>query len=334
MDATHTHNLPLSGLPDADTTIPQTTDVLTTLLKENTGRHPLDSGSAYGRHWERNQQIDDFETDTDTVSITLHESEVGPDNTDRLDIRPTVHVYDWLKANLTYDETADAATRTFHAWATTDDRADRSWLARMEDWVGTGTAVNTYNDEYDIKSQILQFVPFRLAGPIGYCDEQDADPAPGELVVDDAIYRPVKTRDPYDAEFVLLQVHNGCDVRGGYTPPIAFRVVDPDYLYHQPYVPATCDTCDARWEYRGGRWRTANYGREADEMTARETNQYGTPRDWVARIGDDGDPELRHDHLIPADQRRDGDTAQQPVPGEVTREQCDGRIRITAQCTH
>jgi len=27
------------------------------MLTENTGRHMLDSGSAYGRHWERNQKV-------------------------------------------------------------------------------------------------------------------------------------------------------------------------------------------------------------------------------------------------------------------------------------
>ena len=26
------------------------------MLQENTGRHMLDSGGAYGRHWERNQK--------------------------------------------------------------------------------------------------------------------------------------------------------------------------------------------------------------------------------------------------------------------------------------
>ena len=38
--------------------------VVYSMITENTGRHMLDSGGAYGRHWERNQKLslDDFES--------------------------------------------------------------------------------------------------------------------------------------------------------------------------------------------------------------------------------------------------------------------------------
>jgi hypothetical protein len=41
-------------------------NLLTTMLKTKTGSHMLDSGDAYGRHWERNQTID-FESQPEII---------------------------------------------------------------------------------------------------------------------------------------------------------------------------------------------------------------------------------------------------------------------------
>lgn len=49
-----------------------TKEVILSQLQENTGRHMLDSGGAYGRSWERNQgkTWDDFTKNPDKIVAT------------------------------------------------------------------------------------------------------------------------------------------------------------------------------------------------------------------------------------------------------------------------
>jgi hypothetical protein len=174
------------------------------MLRENTGTHFLDSGGTpkhdkhgncvgsdhgYGRHWERNQHRD-FENEPATILSFKYGIEV------------THSVYHWLLERLEYDDEMQDRFLEF-----VEDRDDTYWLQDMEEfpeWLrerghevtglygdGDPFTVNTYNGE-DLLSQTLQYLYFELDG------------------------------DPY----VLLQIHGGCDVRGGYTSPKAFRVLD------------------------------------------------------------------------------------------------------------
>jgi len=49
----------------------KTKEIIYNMLTENTGRHMLDSGGAYGRNWERNQvkTIEDFENEPEETYI-------------------------------------------------------------------------------------------------------------------------------------------------------------------------------------------------------------------------------------------------------------------------
>lgn len=173
--------------------------ILQKMLTTNTGTHMLDSGGAYGRNWERNQGID-FEA-SPAATLEFWDRDGSPD------IVGTLSVYHWLADRLEYDAKLD---RRFYRWATRGSRADDPWLASAEEFVehlakhydgvhrpeiagiygeDKPFTVNTYNGE-DMLSQTLQYVYFTLDG------------------------------EPY----VLLQIHGGCDVRGGYTRPYAFRV--------------------------------------------------------------------------------------------------------------
>lgn len=176
-----------------------TEEIIAGMLTENTGRHMLDSGGAYGRAWERNQGRN-FAAEPESVVKFDY------------DYISVVHnVYHWLLECAAYDAELDAE---FHAWAEeTEERKDTGWLQLMEEWAeqlgevededgntrevtglygeGSPFVVNTYNNE-DLLSQTLQYLYFELDG------------------------------EPY----VLLQVHGGCDVRGGYTAPKVFCVDD------------------------------------------------------------------------------------------------------------
>jgi len=169
-----------------------TAQVLHDLLTENTGTHFLDSGMSCGRHWQRNQGRS-FENEK---PATLNAS------WGYLDI--TVNLYHWLKGRLEYNEELD---QRFHTFATTGEMKGEHWLACADAFMKVladeaeenGTAfggiygegepviVNTYNHA-SLLSQVIQYY---------YWEDEDG-------------------------EHVLLQVHGGADVRGGYTRPVAF----------------------------------------------------------------------------------------------------------------
>ena len=167
-----------------------TEKVLTKMLKENTGIHFLDSGGAYGRNWENNQKRN-FDKEPATVL-----------SFDNGEISVTHNVYHFLKEHLTFDKEMD---KRFHKWAKKPAQKDENWLTLMEQFPltlkgsglygeGSPITVNTYNGN-DLLSQTIQYVYFEYQG----------------------------------LAYVLLQIHGGCDVRGGYTKPRVFQT--DEYLF-------------------------------------------------------------------------------------------------------
>lgn len=183
----------------------ETEEILKAMLKENTGRHMLDSGGAYGRNWERNQDID-FDSLPPTewkFSVWSH----SRDDSKHLEIEFTHNVYHWLKERLTYCQELD---ELFHWYANEPEEADNTWSESLQDfyyWYNTVVeddsfdtildGVNTYNNE-DALSQVLQYWEYES--------------------------------DKY-GRVVILQIHGGCDVRGGYTAPRFFTAYD-EYPLH------------------------------------------------------------------------------------------------------
>lgn len=180
------------------TTEMTTADVLASMFSENTGRHMLDSGGAYGRNWERNQNVD-FEA---RPAFTMTADTYGID--------VTIDAYHFLKETVEFDPELDALWEEFYTLPENEDTHPMglceefpTWLRENhEDWIEENCdsmgepntyTVNTYNGE-DSLSQVLQYTMFSFGWG-------------------DAIY----------GGMVLLSVHGGCDVRGGYTYPRAFR---------------------------------------------------------------------------------------------------------------
>lgn len=186
------------------TTTVSTESVLASMLIENTGRHFLDSGGAYGRAWERNQAA------------------AGDDPVEYFKSRPeawwdygtiTLDVFHFLSSRLEYAQDLDRAFRTFvrtgpedryfNAPSTADAfisaLEDKGWAERGTDFHGMW--VNTYNNE-DALSQVLQYVCLTLTGECPW-------------------------GNGFGGSYVLLSIHGGCDVRGGYT---GFRAFE-----HDPY---------------------------------------------------------------------------------------------------
>lgn len=203
---------------------------LAEMLVESTGTSILDSGSAYGRHWQRNRTIRDFEfvapTRCEFVLPIAADESVEP--TDGWWVDCSLHIYDWLAERLTYLPGLDADFERFAEWLDARNH-DSSWLGYASRWTesalvsefltdaaasssisdagqrylrcladdrvtglygdGDPFVVNTYNGP-DLLSQTLQYVFLEAAG----------------------------------TQMVLLSIHGGCDVRGGYGRPRFFEL--------------------------------------------------------------------------------------------------------------
>ena len=156
--------------------VTRTDEVLAGMLTENTGRHMLDSGGAYGRHWERHQ------------GMTAQNFVQGPSvHVDRYGV--TLDVFHYLRDRLEFAPEMQQEWEQFTA-----QQPEEGWFTLMDEFpeaygFESSGSFNTYNFENSL-SQVVQGVTFKAG----------------------------------DDCFVLLQIHGGCDVRGGYTAPKAFKV--------------------------------------------------------------------------------------------------------------
>lgn len=169
------------------------------LLTTNTGRALGDSGDAYGRHWQRNQNktIDDFRNEPEATLEVSHWQEWA-DN----DLDVTISLFHKLTSSLDLDELCDE----FNALPVDDWDGDYygtsvagcEWL-EGHGFTPEGNGFNSYNGE----SNLSQVIQGQLLSYGGYVDR-----------------------------YLLLQIHNGCDVRGGYTDAKLFKV-DEDRLWSE-----------------------------------------------------------------------------------------------------
>ena len=236
------------------------------LLKTNTGHAMMDSGGepqydadgkytgsihGYGRAHERNQG----RTFVDEPATSLHffswyvdkTGKEGPTTERGGDIEFTIEVFHFLNSNLVYDTQIDDFYKAFLEIKEEKDDPHLqdaldfiAWLREEGFEVGglygggdDPMCVNTYNEESNL-SQVLQFQLL--------CVETVPDRYEDQLPM---------------AEFhiVLLQIHQGADVRGGYTAPTGFTVGDegsPEGLLMGSDGEIYCNGCDAHWQTDDG----------------------------------------------------------------------------------
>ncbi len=199
----------------------ETAEVIASMLKQNTGKHFLDSGMDNGRHWQQNQKRDFSKEAQSTVEFREYDG--------KPEVNVTHNVYHWLNSKLEFAPKMDAK---FKRWANLEGNRDKSNLELMEAFVDRlkekgqaqedfgyyGSApmtVNTYNGE-DLLSQVLQYT--------GFTTEEGED-------------------------IILLQIHGGADVRGGYTNPRAFYVSEEAGIFDNARGAVYCENreCEANW---------------------------------------------------------------------------------------
>lgn len=184
-------------------------EVIKNMMCENTGRNLLDSGDAYGRHYEENQN---------GIMTGPQKVDFWTDGEKETELIPIIPLYDFLTYSLEIDEEANIYNNRFYNYIGAHD-LDPYSVVDIEDTIkiigeesgySKMEMINTYNYECHL-SQTIQFMLFN---------------------------------DGYDNTYVCLQIHNGCDVRAGYTLPKIFYVKEPEY-----FITGTTDariTCGCR----------------------------------------------------------------------------------------
>lgn len=165
-------------------------EIIKGMLKENTGRHMLDSGGAYGRNWEKNQDKD-LDNDPE-IRLEVWEDQVIMN----------LSTYHFLVNMLDIDAESKRLSGMFTEFVNRDENKGEAWFTCMEDFaeylkevgeISKCSTTNTYNFD-NLLDQVIQFVVL-------------------------------------DEDYIILQIHGGCDVRGGYTEPKIFKIIDFDHFF-------------------------------------------------------------------------------------------------------
>ena len=256
------------------------------MLVENTGSNMLDSGGAYGRAWQHTRAAYGLDSGLpnspwDGSPKTTHEPEVDEIERVALAMREqpsasidrygsyTLNTFHFLVEHLDFDPTLhDKYERWQRVTNFGKDRYDKDWgLPLMERFcdqlrkrakVGglygdsSGpTTDNSYNSECAL-GRTIQFTLFTVE------NGQDWD---GEWVN--------KPEFLPDGSYVLLQIHGGADVRGGYTDPVLFGMSDEYGLLDYARVYLFCE----------GNPDTITPG-QIDQWTGRATEVYDIQHRW------------------------------------------------------
>jgi len=213
----------------------KTESVIHDMLTENTGIHMMDSGM-YGRHWQHNRAITDFRK-LEPVHVKQYP---------RGDLSITKNLFHVLTTHLEYDGTMN---RKFKAFCNAKSRKADHWLTLMEDFAAQyhdsnypeeSLTDNSYNSE-NCLSQDVQYAIFATQ----------------------------------DDSYVILQIHGGADIRGGYTAPKVFRFSEGwDYFvlaFSDLHALCNCEGLQPYSDNAGYHWYE----------TGNDDKDHGLPKVWA-----------------------------------------------------
>lgn len=194
-------------------------EMIRSQLTEKTGTHFLDSGGAYGRHWERNQENPPWEG---------AKMDVGHGYV-------TQNVYHFMSQHFQRDRTCVALEVCL--WALSDGTPRLGDMEELADL--TVYSPREIADEWDVPIEIAEDAYSVLVGerePSMTWNTYNQECGSLSQCLQGTTFG-----GPY-AEYAMIQVHQGADVRGGYTAPRVYRNA------HGAWMPMefefSCDRCD------------------------------------------------------------------------------------------
>jgi hypothetical protein len=218
-----------------------TTQLETTIaemLTENTGTHMLDSGGSNGRSWQRNagKTADHFKAQP-SATVEIYVREYKGELT--ADVMPCVDVFHLLTSGaLELDDLCKEfnamPVEDWDGWTTSGvSISGQGWLDKYQ-FQTVGDGFNTYNWSAN-HSTVMQGQELSLEGEYG------------------------------EEKYLLLQIHGGADVRGGYTDARLFKLDDHAELYNVLTEDCgfSCETGDNSLSWYG-EWINADGGMADD----------------------------------------------------------------------
>jgi len=203
------------------------------MLTESTGTAIADSGGDDGRHWQRNQKktIQDF---IDAPECSLESYHYKDNNWDLI---PTIDLFHKLTSSLELDSLCDEFnSMPVDNWNSDYYGVSSEGFEWLEDrgFKAIGEAYNSYNYDSAL-SQVVQGQQLEYQGD----------------------------------DYLLLQIHNGADVRGGYTDAKLFRV-DFDRTVFSEYCSFSYGDGDGdQIDFAGGDWMDVD-GQYLDDQARNE----------------------------------------------------------------
>ena len=234
-----------------------TKQIITEMLTESTGRALMDSGDAYGRHWERNQK-DGIMTGYQICDFYRN------DEDQTCELIPTIPIFDVFSYALRYTEECKYLESLIPSLESYDT------LYWIQEEVEQGKAFEKLHDlviNNKINPLLLnEFMPVHiqlLGSTIGYATSIlnalhstvfKEDEYTGTSIYNSYNRENFMSQDymstyfEYDGDpYVAISIHNGCDIRGGYTDVHIFDVgYEDDFLTAQSDITIDCLHTDGK----------------------------------------------------------------------------------------
>ena len=222
---------------------------LYSMLRENTGIELLDSGGAYGRHWQRNAKLSlqDFR---DRPAVSFRPAVYGT----RLELDVTLDLFHFLNDTVSYEKDMD---ELFHRYV---DAKQKDFFEYWDDhWMVYNVNTHEHEDtgghgygDFSWPKAINSFVKWANQNDSKYHNKWQFD---GEKFSgytyneENALSQDFTYRQA--GEYIFIEIHGGCDARGGFTYPHIFTPKDDfSWMDYASYT-IGCKN-DHWWDYRSG----------------------------------------------------------------------------------
>lgn len=188
-------------------------ETISEMLVEPIDKYLGDSGGAYGYQYERNRDNGILKGDK-PIEFDINEADK------ETALYPTTPIYDFLTTCLIVDEETE---QIYHDLIDICDENDI-----------------TFDYGVDVEDELKMLGFFSntyLTTKISWENTYNYD----NVLSQDILFC-IFSND--DNDFVLLSIHNGCDIRSGYTYPKVFKVDDIDYFLiymRESYIGCHCD---------------------------------------------------------------------------------------------